>query len=69
VHHPIKHAFLMAYQFVINAQAYTVSNASDGSTSYGPQIDSIQYEKIKKYLEVGKASEESCLVGVSLDAR
>ncbi|TFL02044.1 Aldehyde/histidinol dehydrogenase [Pterulicium gracile] len=54
VHTSIKDQFLTTYQAAIQALGKKMGNALDEGTTQGPQVDKIQHDKIKEYLEVGK---------------
>lgn len=60
--------FLGLYQSAIEAQASVIGSAHDEKTTHGPQVDRVQHEKIKKYLEVGK-TEGKVLFGGSAPDR
>lgn len=67
VHRSIKEGFLKAYQANIAAFAQNIGNAQDEKTTHGPQVDKIQYDKIKQYLEVGRNEGDVLLGGSALD--
>lgn len=54
MHTSIKDQFLTTYQAAIQALGKKMGNALDEGTTQGPQVDKIQHDKIKEYLEVGK---------------
>jgi aldehyde dehydrogenase (NAD+) len=68
VHSSIKNDFLGFYEKAIKAQAHTIGSALDENTTHGPQVDKIQHDKIKKYLETGK-TEGKVLFGGSAPDR
>ena len=62
VHHSIRDEFLSVYQSTIQSMSQIAGSALDEKTTHGPQVDQIQHDKIKRYLEIGK-SEGKVLFG------
>lgn len=44
-------------------QAVTIGNPLDPATTHGPQIDAIQYNRVKEYLDIGKKDGKLTLGG------
>lgn len=67
IHSSIAEEFTKLYQKAIEAQASVIGSAMDEKTTHGPQVDKIQHDKIKHYIEVGKTEGNVLLGGQNLN--
>ena len=65
----IKDKFLKAYAAAFSAIAGVPGPATDPKTTHGPQVDTIQYKQVLRYLEAGRTEANTYLGGKEIDSK
>lgn len=63
VHSSVHDKFVDLFTKAIQAATSNQGPAYDVNTNWGPLVDSIQFEKVKKYLEKGKTEAQKVVCG------